>query len=349
MKPIGLRLAIAGATGLVGQELLRILEAQGPDTEDLGLFASANSAGLVQHWLGRDWEVADLAACDFAKYDLALFCIGDELSAHYVPLARAARCAVIDKSNAFRLDPAVPLVVGGVNDQAVTAQTPLAANPNCSTIILAHALAPLLKYFGLARVWVATYQSVSGAGGPGVDKLAEDLARAGTPGAVLARPTVAPGSFAYNVVPGIGRLDGLGRCGEEAKLVEETRKILAKPELPVIAHAVRVPVVIGHSMAVTVELLNPATREQLAGAWQAAPDVRYLESELPTPVASARHDQVEVGRLRGEPQLVHGWSFFISGDNLRLGAALNGWRILQRMLAAGVLTRYESSLGGNHA
>lgn len=349
MEPIGLRLAIAGATGLVGQELLRILEAQGPDTEYLGLYASASSAGQVQHWLKRDWEVADLAQCDFARYDLAFFCIGDELSAHYVPLARAAGCAVVDKSNAFRLALDVPLVVGGVNDQAVTALTPLVANPNCSTIILAHALAPLLKYFGLARVWVATYQSVSGAGGPGVEKLATELEQAGAPGALLARPEVAAGSFAYNVVPGIGSLDQLGRCGEEAKLVDETRKILAKPELPIIAHAARVPVVVGHSMAVTVELLHPATQEQLAGAWRDAPDLRYLASALPSPVASARHDQVEVGRLRPEPQLEHGWSFFISGDNLRLGAALNGWRIMQRLLAAGVLARYEISMGGNYA
>lgn len=349
MAPTGLRLAIAGATGLVGQELLRILEAQGPPVADLGLYASAHSAGQGQHWLGRDWQVADLATCDFAGYDLAFFCIGDELSARYVPLALAAGCAVIDKSNAFRLKADVPLVVGGVNDEAVTPHTPLVANPNCSTIILVHALAPLLRQFGLSRVWVATYQSVSGAGGPGVDKLAAELALAGDPRAMLERPDITPGSFAYNVVPGIGRLDDLGRCGEEAKLVDESRKILACEDLAVVAHAARVPVVIGHSMAVTVELQRSATIEQVAGAWQAAPDVAYLAQELPAPVDSARHERVAAGRLRREPQLEHGWSFFISGDNLRLGAALNGWRIMRRMLAAGVLRRNELNLGGSDA
>lgn len=349
MKQDGLRLAIAGATGLVGQELLRILEAQGPPTERLGLFASSASAGLVQRWAGREWEVEDLSRCDFAQYDLAFFCIGDELSARYVPIARRAGCAVVDKSNAFRFDPEVPLVVGGVNDGAISASTGLVANPNCSTIILAHALAPLGARFGLRRVWVATYQSVSGAGGPGVAKLSGELAASGNPGMLLARPELDAGTYAYNVVPGIGGLDALGRCGEETKLVEETRKILSLPGLPFIAHAVRVPVVIGHSMAVTVELGHQASLDDVITAWQRAADLRYLDEALPTPVSSARHDQVEVGRLRAEPQLEHGVSFFISGDNLRLGAALNGWRIMQRMLAAGALPGRVESAGGSHA
>jgi aspartate-semialdehyde dehydrogenase len=349
MGSTGLRLAIAGATGLVGQQLLRIIQAQGPKIGELGLFASSHSAGQVQHWLGREWTVRDLAHCDFAQYDLAFFCIGDELSAKYVPEALAAGCAVVDKSNAFRLDPAVPLVVSGVNDAAITAESKLVANPNCSTIILAHALAPLLRSFGLERVWAATYQSVSGAGGPGVEQLAVELAQAGAPSAMLERPELGTGGFAYNVVPGIGRLDSLGRCGEEAKLVDETRKILAQPGLIVIAHAARVPVVIGHSIAVTVELGQSVTEAGLINTWQAAPDVRYMGGELPQPIASARHDRVEAGRLRPEPQLKHGWSFFVSGDNLRLGAALNGWRIMQRMLDAGVIKQYSVNAGGTHA
>jgi aspartate-semialdehyde dehydrogenase len=348
MGSTGMRLAVAGATGLVGQELLRIIQAQGPKIGELGLYASSHSAGQVQHWLDREWTVRDLAQCDFAGYDLAFFCIGDELSAKFVPEALAAGCAVIDKSNAFRLDPAVPLVVSGVNDAAITAESKLVANPNCSTIILTHALAPLLNTFGLDRVWVATYQSVSGAGNPGVQDLSMALALAGEPSAMLEQPELPPGSFAYNVVPGIGLLDRLGRCSEEAKLVDETCKILAKPSLPMITHAARVPVVVGHSMAVTVELSRPAAEAEIIAAWRAAPDVRFLGELLPEPISSARLDQVEAGRLRSEPQLRHGWSFFISGNNLRLGAALNGWRIMRLMLDAGVIPQ-ATFTGGPHA
>ncbi len=150
--------------------------------------------------------------------------------------------------------------------------------------------------------------------------------------------------------PGIGSLDQLGRCGEETKLVDETRKILAKPELPLIAHAARVPVVVGHSMAVTVELLHPATQEQLAGAWRDAPD-RAVSGKRICPRRSPARATTrwKWDGCAPEPQLEHGWSFFVSGDNLRLGAALNGWRIMQRLLAAGVLARYEISMGGNYA
>lgn len=333
---MGLKLAVAGATGLVGQELLRIVE-QHTGIEQLGLLASAASAGTMQSWLGRQWQVEDLAECSFAQYDAAFFCVGDELSAKHVPRALAAGCAVVDKSNAFRLAPDVPLVVGGVNDQAIKPASKLVANPNCSTIILAHALAPLARKYGLRRVWAATYQSVSGAGGPGVEQLAREIADRGAPHELLKRPQTDAESFAYNVVPAIGRLDGLGRCGEEAKLVEETRKILGQPQLQVIAHSARVPVVIGHSIAVTVELDEQAPADELADAWWEAPDVLYMGEGLPEPLSAARHDQVEVGRLRPEPQLKHGWSFFVSGDNLRLGAALNGWRILETMIETGVL------------
>jgi aspartate-semialdehyde dehydrogenase len=266
-----------------------------------------------------------------------------------VPLARQAGCAVVDKSNAFRLDPLVPLVVDGINEWMLDANSDLAANPNCSTIILAHTLEPLLQHCGLSRVWVATYQSVSGAGGPGVDKLTAELHETGAPDAMLSRPDCEPGTFAYNVVPGIGKLDALGRCGEETKLVEETRKILDRPTLPVIAHAVRVPVVIGHSMAVTVELEWERNLEQILAAWGASPHLRLMDAALPGPISSAQHDQVEIGRVRAEPQLEHGWSFFIAGDNLRLGAALNGYRIMRRMIAAGSLHRYATAAGGANA
>lgn len=333
---MALSIAIVGATGLVGHELLRVIEAAEPQAR-LGLFASANSAGRRLHFAGGELAVEDLAHCDFTRFDAALFCIGDELSAQYVPEALKAGCCVVDKSNAFRLDAAVPLVVAGVNDEAVAAGSLLCANPNCSTIILAHALAPLQREFGLARVWASTYQSVSGAGTAGVDSLARQLRETGGAEELLARRHYDAAQLAYNVVPSIGGHDPQGRCSEEAKLVDETRKIFALPDLPVIAHAVRVPVVIGHSISVTVELGQPADLGQVAAAWQGAPDLAWLGEGLPTPLGSARHDKVEVGRLRAEPGVPRGINFFVSGDNLRLGAALNGWRILLLMRAAGAV------------
>lgn len=337
---MALSIAIVGATGLVGRELLRIIEADLPQAR-LGLFASASSAGKRLPFAGAELEVQELAKADFSQFNAALFCIGDELSAEYVPRALAAGCCVVDKSNAFRLDPQVPLVVAGVNDAAVASASRLCANPNCSTIILAHALAPLQRAFGLARVWASTYQSVSGAGTPGVERLSQQLRDTGSADELLARRHYDPAQFAYNVVPSIGRCDDLARCSEEAKLVEETRKILARPELPVIAHAVRVPVVVGHSISATVELKQPASLAEVAEVWKSSPDLAWMDSALPTPLGSARHDKAEVGRLRAEPGVVNGINFFVSGDNLRLGAALNGWRILTLMRAAGAVQESE--------
>jgi len=334
---MSISLAVVGATGLVGQELLRIIEAEGLPLDKLGLFASQASAGMRQRWLGEDRQVEALDTAAFSGYDAALFCVGDELSAQYVPTALAAGCSVIDKSNAYRLAPDVPLVVAGVNDGAITPASRLVANPNCTTIILVHALWPLQQRFGLKRVWVATYQSASGAGAPGVSKLSADLESAGPPEAMLGHPPSDAASFAYNVVPAIGSLDSAGRCGEEAKLIAESRKILDEPGLPMAAHAVRVPVVVGHSMAVSVELSQHATATDMAAALASSPDVQVIEHGFPTPVTAASHDRVEVGRLRSEDGIENGWSFFVSGDNLRIGAALNGWRILRLMLAAGAV------------
>lgn len=332
---MGLRIAIVGATGLVGARLLS-LAGREPEIE-VGCFASASSAGKTVTCGERSITVQALADCDFAAYDAALFAIGDELSAEYVPRALVAGCAVVDKSNAFRLTPDVPLVVAGVNDAAVTAQSRLVANPNCSTIILAHALAPLEQGFGVRRVFAATYQSVSGAGAAGVARLAEELTAGPPPARVAEGAPVDAEGYAGNVIPQIGGLDELGRCGEEAKLVEETRKILGRPDLPVVAHSARVPVVVGHSIAVTVELDHAADEAAIRGAWQSSAYLTVMGGGLPTPAGSARHDNVEVGRLRRESGVENGWSFFISGDNVNIGAGLNGWRILQLLRLNGVV------------
>lgn len=342
---MGLKLAIVGATGLVGQELLSIIDAERPQLDRLGLYASEASAGSQLPVRGETIAVSKLDHCDFGCYDAAFFCVGDELSARYVPAALDAGCAVVDKSNAFRLSPDVPLVVAGVNDSAITAATSLVANPNCTTIVLVHALAPLSQRFGLEAVYAATYQSVTGAGRAGGEQLREDLK--------LAQPDTRTGrlssaqadGIAYNVQPRIGNLDEAGRAGEEAKLVHESRKILRQPALPLIAHAVRVPVLVGHSIAVTIQLQQHVSAAELQSVWQASPDLRFMGEELPTPVGCATHDQVELGRLRAEADLERCWSFFVCGDNLRIGAALNGWRLLRIMEAVQLLPEFAAAQG----
>jgi len=335
---MGLKLAVIGATGLVGRELLRIMAAEHFTPGSLGLFASEQSAGGSIEWRGRNWPVMALAGCDFSQYDAAFFCVGDELSTEYVPRALSAGCTVVDKSNSYRLDYGVPLVVPGVNDDAITAGTRLVANPNCTTIVLLHALAPLAARFGLRRMFVATYQSVSGAGKPGVAKLQDEYQAMSSSGKGIGE--LVPGDagyIAFNVQARIGGLDEQGRAGEEVKLIEESRKILGLPELKIACHAVRVPVFVGHAIAVSVELREPAASAELEAAWAGYASVKYMDDELPTPVGSARHDRVEVGRLRSELALTHGWSFFVCGDNLNIGAALNGWSILKLLATAGAV------------
>jgi len=331
-----LRLAIVGATGLVGRELLRIMAVEGFAPRELGLFASEQSAGDSIEWQGRSWPVQALTECDFNQYDAAFFCVGDELSAQYVPQALDAGCAVVDKSNTYRLDPVVPLIVPGVNDHALAPGTRLVANPNCTTIVLMHALALLAKNFGLQRLFVATYQSVSGAGKGGVAQLKSELAAIG-PIDSTEHIQTEPTHIAFNVLAGIGRIDEQGRAGEEAKLIEESRKLLELPELNIACHAVRVPVFVGHAIAVSVELDRAADEQELLDVWSGSPNIMLMGAALPTPAGAAGHDLVEVGRVRREPALDNGWSFFVCGDNVNIGAALNGWRILKLMNAVGAV------------
>lgn len=327
-----MRLAIIGASGLVGTEYLRIMQAQGSAVDELIPVASSRSVGRSLQLGGREFRFRDLEDFDFSECDYALFCVGDELSRRFVPMALEAGAGVVDKSNTYRMDPEVPLVVGGVNDGDVKRGQRLVANPNCSTIILCHGLAPL-RQFGIRRIWVATYQSMSGAGREGVRRLQAELAAVNLD-ELSGRADGPEGNIAHNVVPGIGGIDEELRCSEESKLLNETRKILSSPGLAIIPHAVRVPVSVGHSMAVTVELERRMTFDRLVSAWSGSPDLAFRTDGLPGPLSSSRHQQVEIGRLREEQGIENGWSFFLSGDNVSIGAALNGWRLLQLLMAA---------------
>ncbi|MBN2081176.1 aspartate-semialdehyde dehydrogenase [bacterium] len=334
---MGLRLAIAGATGLVGQEMLDIIERAQPALESLGLFASQASVGQTFTVLGQRYKVEELADCDFSRFDAAFFCIGDDLSRQYVSRAMAAGCHLVDKSNAFRLAENVPLVVPEVNGSAIGDADKLIANPNCTTIVLSQALGPLSHAFGLRRVFAATYQSVSGAGRDSVVDLLETTNNLRLTAGDWRARQLDPAQLAYNVIARIGQFDETGRTGEEAKLVAETKKILAQPELPVVAHAVRVPVLAGHAIAVTVELDSDVEQPEIEQVWRQAPVVNYSAEVLPTPVGSCQHEMVEVGRLRREPEFANTWSFFTCGDNLRIAAALNGWRILELLAQRGII------------
>jgi len=366
---MGLKLAIVGATGLVGQELLAVIDELEPRLDKLGLYASSSSTGIELLVNDQPHRVSALDDCDFGQYDAALFSVGDNLSAQYVPIALKAGCKVIDKSNAFRLDPDVPLVVPGVNEDAVTKDAKLVANPNCTTIILSHALAPIKKSYGLKQVFAATYQSVSGAGKTGLLTLFDELKEAGYDEGRF-RPdnpflgqkpafddcytqdqNPLPGLIAHNVHPQIGKLDADLRCGEEVKLIKESRKILGLPELQFFAHSVRVPVPVGHSIAVTFQTERPAAGFIEMSATLVAYDyVDYTASQMPTPLDCAWREfgNVDVGRLRQEDQLENGWSMFVCGDNLRMGAAHNGWRILELMARVGAIPEFVNDLGENN-
>jgi len=342
------RIAIVGATGLVGRRLLSIMERKGINQEAIGLYASDKSEGQGVSFRGTMLTVSGLSRCNFADFGAAFFCVGDELSREYVPKALEANCVVVDKSNTYRMQNDVPLMVPGVNSRVLTPKCRLVANPNCTTIILSHALRGLHLELGLKRIWAATYQSITGAGKAPTTNLLADFGSNGFQGSADFASIGNPESLAFNVHGRIGSVDDDGRCGEENKLINETKKILGMPDLGMMVHCVRVPVLVGHSIAVTVELNDQATAGKIEGIWETDHNVRYLYDKLPTPVSSSQHEQVEVGRFRREPHIENGWSFFVCGDNLHIGAALNGWRILNLMQEHGIVPQFSGSSGGNH-
>ena len=325
--------AILGATGLVGRTVVRILEERAFPLDDLRPLASERSAERVIPFRGRDVPVRPVAADAFAGVDLALFATSAELSRQWAPVATAAGARVVDNSSAFRLEPDVPLVVPEVNGALLDAGPRLVANGNCVAIPLAlvlHALQPLGR---LERVVLASYQSVSGAGQEALDELERGI-RGGLDGAPPSRADGRP-AFAYNVVPHIDRFDAEGWTGEERKIVNETRRMLGRPDLSITPTSVRVPVRVGHSAAVVARFDRAVEPGQARAAWGAAPGVRVVDDpaheRYPTPLEAEGEDDVLVGRVRrdaGDPrELV----FFFASDNLRKGAALNAVQIAERL------------------
>ncbi len=366
MSPSSCTLAILGATGLVGQHLIAILEARRFfdrfEHFTLKPLASERSQGQTVRFNGQDIAVQLAQPDAFHDVDLVLASAGGSVSAALIPEAVKRGAVVVDNTSHFRMDETVPLVVAGVNDDALQGHHGIIANPNCSTAQLMPVLKALHQAAGLKRVIVSTYQSVSGAGKEGMDALwRETQAMSDDPDAVAGKPSLEGSSnitspfsqpIAFNLIPMIDVLmdgsqddfcDGaaLGYSKEEWKLIVETRKILNLPKLPITATAVRVPVMVGHSESVTVDLERALSPEQAAQILAELPEVIMspaLSSDFPTPRQAAGQDPVYVGRLRRDTSNPEtGLNFWVVADNLRIGAALNAVRIAERLVAMKLL------------
>jgi aspartate-semialdehyde dehydrogenase len=337
---MGYRVAVVGATGAVGREILKTLaERQFPVSEVVAL-ASPRSAGTeVSFGEKTVLKVRNLETFDFSGWDLGLFSPGAAVSAVHAPRAAAAGCLVIDNTSQFRMEPDVPLVVPEVNPEALhKIRRGIVANPNCSTIQMVVALKPLHDRFGIKRVVVATYQSVSGAGKDGMDELLLQTRRS------LVHDQIAPQEFtkqiAFNCIPHIDKFMEDGSTKEEWKMTMETRKIL-DPDIKVIATCVRVPVFIGHAEAVHVEFEEKVTVAEARTVLRAAPGVRVMDTRedggYMTPLECQGEDDTYVSRLRVDPTVENGLAFWCVSDNLRKGAALNAVQIAETMIALGLL------------
>jgi aspartate-semialdehyde dehydrogenase len=345
----GFRVAVLGATGAVGTELLRLLDARGfPLDGDPVVLASARSAGRTVPWRGGELTVQEVTAEAFAGIDIALFSAGATRSREWAPIAAAAGAVVIDNSSAFRGDPDVPLVVAEVNPAAAAVRPKgIIANPNCTTMTLMVPAKPLHDAFGLEAMVATSYQAAGGAGQSGIDELVlvhekldgrvSELRTRGAEVEASIATSVFPRPLAWNVVPHCGNYRDDRYTDEERKLVDESRKILGLPELVVSPTCVRVPVLVGHAIAARLTFSRPVTHGDVVDILAGAPGLALVDAigaegevlELPTPLASAGRDEVLVGRIRedyGDPRSIN---LFTAGDNLLKGAALNAVQIAE--------------------
>ncbi|MBP6546634.1 MAG: aspartate-semialdehyde dehydrogenase [Phenylobacterium sp.] len=333
-----LTVAIVGATGAVGAELIGCLERRGFPVARLKLLASARSAGKTLMFKGQPLVVETLAADSFDGVDIALFSAGAAISRQFAPLAAAAGCVVVDNSSAFRRDPAIPLVVPEVNGGLLAGRPMIVANPNCVAAIAVMALAPLHAHNPIVRVIGATYQSASGAGAAAMEEL--ELSTAAHLAGEAFEPKVLPHPYAFNVFSHNTAIDpATGYNGEETKVMDEIRKLMAAPDMRVSFTCIRVPVLRAHSMALTVEFEGQISAME-AQAWLAdAPGVRVVNdsenNHFPMPSEATGADDVLVGRLRGDASDPTGRSLtlFLAGDQLLKGAALNAVQIAEQYVS----------------
>lgn len=338
--------AVVGATGAVGREVLKILEQRGTPLASLRPIASARSAGKTVPFRGEDLPVTVIGDAAFAGIDLVLWDTPDEVAIEWVPKVRD-RVVSVDNSAAFRLLDDVPLVIPEINPEAARAHTGIVANPNCTMTTLIMPLAPLHRAAGARKVICSSYQSVSGAGVPGIEDLYEqlekllperDAVRSGNvdvpPGRAFKHP------IAFNVIPHVGGFDDAGRTSEEGRVVSETQKILGAP-VEIFATAVRVPTIVGHGISAWVEFERPITADEARAVLAEASGV-IVEDEpssyrYPTPLQATGKDKAIVGRLRNDPNDVRALGFFSACDNLRKGAALNAVQLAELLIAEGLV------------
>jgi len=324
MKPISL--AVVGATGVVGQKFLEVLDEQNIPITDFVPFASKNSAGKTIVFQNKKYRVLELTAENVKarKVDFALFSAGGAVSLEFAPLFASLGTIVIDNSSAFRMDKDVPLVVPEVNPEDIAWHHNIIANPNCSTIQAVVALKPLDQAYGLGRVVISTYQAVSGAGQKGIVDLLEH------------KTDKFPYAINENVLPHIDVFMENGYTKEEEKMINETRKIMHLPELKITATAVRVPVLNGHSESINVEFKQPCEVTAIRQLLENAPGVVLYDDVgnllYPMPIVASGQDKVYVGRLRKDYSVPSGVNMFVVADNLRKGAASNAIQILKLFL-----------------
>ncbi len=331
------KMAIVGATGLVGQEFINVLEQRDFPIDSIQLLASDRSAGKKLFVTHREIEVKETVPESFKRIDIALFSAGVEISHYFSPIAAQSGAVVIDNSSAFRMVSTVPLVVPEVNPEDIKWHKGIIANPNCSTIQMVVALYPLHKANPIKRIIVDTYQAVSGTGSAAVEELTAQ-AKQVLDGQATA-PHVYPHQIAFNVLPEIDVFLDNGYTKEEWKLVEETRKIMHADDIAISATCVRVPVFMGHGEAVHIEFSQPMSPDEARHILAQAPGVKVLDdpaiSLYPQPWAATGTDEVFVGRIRRDASHPNGLTMWVVADNLRKGAALNAVQIAEEMINRG--------------
>jgi aspartate-semialdehyde dehydrogenase len=327
--------AVVGATGAVGIEMIETLERRQFPVGKLTLLASARSVGKKLKYQGEDVAVQELTRDSFAGVDLALFSAGGSISREFAPLAVKAGCVVVDNSSAFRMDPAVPLVVPEINASDVKTHQGIIANPNCTTAITLMALYPLHQAFGVRRIFASSYQAVSGTGAKAIEELRRQVSQivSGNP---ITRD-VYPYQIAFNVIPQVDSFLPTGYTKEEMKMENEGRKIMHHPSFRASVTCVRVPVYRAHSVAVSAEFEKPVSLDAARAALSQAPGLDVIDEpakqQYPVPLLTAEKYNCAVGRLRLDCALENGLCFWVVGDQLLKGAALNAVQIAEVLLA----------------
>ncbi|HEV2045762.1 MAG TPA: aspartate-semialdehyde dehydrogenase [Chthoniobacterales bacterium] len=324
-------IAVVGATGAVGEELLKVLERRNFPVASLRAIGSSRSAGKSVRFRNEDISVKELGEGSFDKIDIAFFSAGGEISRKFVPIARNAGAVVIDNSSVFRMEADVPLVIPEINGEDVRKHGGLIANPNCTTAVALMAIYPLHRVFGVRRVFAASYQAVSGSGRRAIDELKQQVEAATRKRQLSAQ--VYPHPIAFNVLPHVDVFLESGYTKEEMKMQNEGRKIMHLPEFRASVTCVRVPVYRAHSVAVHAEFEKPVSVEQAREVLAKAPGLELVDepqqNRYPMPLNVAGKDNCEVGRVRLDCALENGLAFWVSGDQLLKGAALNAVQIAE--------------------